>query len=102
MPYSAANAIPVAAGWTPQATFLWSNGSAPGAKKLDAFVNHTDVVVQLLEAGEAWEDDQTKEILLRQGFNSRETLTPFIGWRFKVWSGTLLSASGTVDVSALA
>lgn len=95
-----ANGVPVTANFTGRATFPTQGRWPVPMNKLDAFVNSTDVVFQLLTEETGWQDDQNLEVLMRMGFNSRDPLPPFYAVRFKVWSATLLASSGTIDVSA--
>ena len=99
MIYSA-NAVPVTPAFSAPATFSWPGNA--GAVKISGYINGTDAVLQVLEEKETgWQDDQSQEILLRQGFNTREFVTPIFKYRFKTWSGTTLATSGTIDIVAM-
>ena len=103
--YVAANAVPIAQAWSGQATFPAQGVWSQGFRRLDVFANGTDAVVQFLEADDpaagGWQDDQTREVLCPMGFHSIPVESvPFVAVRFKVWSGTLLPATGTVHMRA--
>ena len=100
MRYFAANAVPLSPTYTGQATFPAQGWFSSPMNKLDAFVNGTDAVVQLLTDQSGWQDDESQEILLRMGFNGRDPLPPFYAVRFRVWPLTLLpQTGGTIDLS---
>lgn len=100
----AANAVAIGAAYSQASTFgPWQQAMT----KLDAFVNGTDAVFQLLTdpTQQTWDNmngDPAEEVLMRMGFNGRDPLPAFYAVRFKVWSGTLLAASGTIDFAAYA
>lgn len=96
----AANGVPIGTDFTGASTFPPSGWWQTPANKLDAFVNKTDAVFQLLTEQAGWQEDTTEEVLMRMGFNGRDPLPLFYAVRFKVWSGTLLAASGSVDMAA--
>lgn len=98
MAYFAVNAVPIGTTWTEPATFRWPYGDK--ANKISGYINGTDAVVQILEDAGGFQEDQTREILLRQGFNSRD-FPPFVACRFKVWGSTQLASSGTIDIVIL-
>lgn len=90
----AANAIPVKTDWT---TFPLNGTFQYPFNTLDAFVNGIDVICQISEADTGTlEADQSKEILLRIGFQSRP-LPDFYAVRFKAWSGSAFPGPGTID-----
>ena len=96
----AANAVPIGADYSAPSTFPPQGWWTDPCNKLDAFVNGTDAVFQLLTEFGGWSEDVSQEVLMRQGFNGRDPLPPFYGVRFRVWPGTLLPLSGTIDMSA--
>lgn len=102
MSVEAGNAVPVGASFTKVSTFgPWRDPKT----KLDAFVNNTDVVFELMLDPSGWQDaigNPAQLVLMRMGFNGRDPLPPFYGVRFKVWSGTTLNPTGTVDFAAFA
>lgn len=94
----AANGVAIAQGYTIAATFPPNGKFSLPFHKLDAFVNGTDAIIQVLEEDTGWTEDPAQEILLRAGFNSREFMRGFLAVRFKVWNKTLLGTTGTVDI----
>lgn len=89
------NSLPVGSDWTsPPISF-----PSP-AIHLNVFTIDTDVLVQVLgnDPG-GFQELESEQILLRQGFNARD-LPPFSQMRFKVWPGTILAGTGTIDVTA--
>lgn len=105
MPYHAANGIPIAAGYTLQSSFPTQGKFARGFTKVDAFVIGTEAVFQLLEendpAAQGWQDDRSQEMYMGNGFNSVPVETPFVAIRFRVFPGTLLASTGTINVRLL-
>ena len=101
--YRAQNAIPITqVGFTQLSTVPPIGKSSLPFNKLSAFVNNTDAVMQLMtDPSGGWQDDSGQEILLRIGFNARDPLPLFYAVRFKVWNGTLLGTTGTVDLTMM-
>lgn len=96
----AANAVPIGPDYSAASTFPSVGFWQDTCNKLDAFVNGTDAVFQLLTEQGGWTEDIAQEVLMRMGFNGRDPLPVFYAVRFRVWPGTALASSGTVDMSA--